>query len=69
MILFHGSNVQVREVDLTKCRPNKDFGCGFYLTSIEDQAIQMANRVTRLYGGSPEVSQFYLDEEILVIAQ
>ena len=29
---------------LSKCRPNKDFGRGFYLTDIRNQAEAMANR-------------------------
>jgi len=64
MILFHGSNLLVQNIDLTKCRPYKDFGQGFYLTEIESQAIQMAKRVARIYGGSPVVSKFSLDKGI-----
>jgi len=64
MILFHGSNVKVTEIDLSKCRPNKDFGKGFYLTDIKEQAFQMAGRVARLYGGFPVVSQFSLSEKV-----
>lgn len=29
MKLFHGSNMEIDKVDLSKCLPNKDFGCGF----------------------------------------
>jgi hypothetical protein len=61
MILYHGSNVMITGVDLEKCRPFKDFGKGFYVTEIQSQACQMAQRVTRLYGGSPIVSKFTLD--------
>ena len=45
MILYHGSNIKIVEIDLSKCRPYKDFGCGFYLTDIRGQAEQMARRV------------------------
>ena len=38
MRLFHGSNMEIDEVDLSKCLPNKDFGCGFYTTLLEEQA-------------------------------
>ena len=31
MRLYHGSNTAFREIDLSLCRPNKDFGQGFYL--------------------------------------
>jgi hypothetical protein len=64
MILYHGSNTIVDKVDLLKCRPYKDFGRGFYLTDIKEQAIQMAKRVVRLYGGSAYVSKFELDDTV-----
>ena len=51
MKLYHGSNLDIKEIDLSKCRPYKDFGQGFYLTDLEDQAVKMARRVARLYGG------------------
>jgi hypothetical protein len=53
MILYHGSNIEIEDIDLAKCRPFKDFGRGFYLTTKKDQAQKMANRVSRIYGGSP----------------
>lgn len=58
MILYHGSNVEITDIDLAKCRPNKDFGQGFYLTTIKEQAQRMANRVAKIYGGNPIVSVF-----------
>ena len=61
MILFHGSNVKIDNIDLAKCRPYKDFGSGFYLTDIPDQAKRMAALVARLYKGIPEVSAFDFD--------
>jgi len=65
MILYHGSNVKVTGIDLSKCRPYKDFGKGFYLTDIREQAEQMARRVARLYGGVPCVSAFDFNETAL----
>jgi hypothetical protein len=65
MILYHGSNIKVNEIDLAKCRPYKDFGQGFYLTDIQEQAQQMAQRVVKLYGGTPWVSAFTFDEVAL----
>ena len=63
MILFHGSNVQFGNIDLSKCRPNKDFGKGFYLTSIESQAIDMAQRRCNFdETGSPIVQKYEWDE-------
>ena len=38
MILYHGSNMAIDGIDLNRCRPYKDFGRGFYLTDIREQA-------------------------------
>lgn len=62
MILYHGSNVDVREIDLTRSEVGKDFGVGFYLTVSKEQAERMAGRRVRLYGGEPVVSVFVFDE-------
>lgn len=64
MILYHGSNMIINEIDLSKCRPYKDFGQGFYCTEIKEQAELMAKRVARIYGGKPYVNVFKLDENI-----
>lgn len=64
--LYHGSNVGIATIDLCKCSPNKDFGRGFYLTDIREQAVQMAQRRTRIAGwGHPVVSAFAFDEALL----
>lgn len=62
MILFHGSNVDIDHIDLSKCRPNKDFGQGFYLTTIREQAIRMAKRVARMYGGTPILNVYEFED-------
>lgn len=38
MKLFHGSNIIIEDIDLSKSKPFKDFGTGFYLSDIESQA-------------------------------
>lgn len=38
--LSHGPNMEIAAVDLSKCMPNKDFGCGFYTTLLEEQAME-----------------------------
>jgi hypothetical protein len=49
MILYHGSNIIIENIDLNKCRPYKDFGKGFYCTTIKSQAELMAKRVAAIY--------------------
>jgi hypothetical protein len=65
MILYHGSNIARHSIDLSKCKPFKDFGRGFYLTTLPEQALRMAARTTRLYGGNPVVSAFEFDEQTI----
>ena len=66
MLLYHGSNQEIKSIDLRECKPYKDFGRGFYLTTIREQAIQMARRTTRIFSGSPYVTEFEFDETICV---
>lgn len=63
MKLFHGSNIAVKTVDFARCKPYKDFGQGFYLTDIKEQAMQMARRTAAIYGGEPIVTVFEFDKE------
>ncbi len=32
MFLYHGSTVEIKEIDLNLSKTNKDFGKGFYLS-------------------------------------
>ena len=40
MILYHGTNKAFDTIDLTKSKPNKDFGQGFYLSREYSQAMK-----------------------------
>ncbi len=62
MRLFHGSNTAVEIIDFDRCKPYKDFGRGFYLTEIEQQAVLMAKRTASIHGGEAVVSKFKFDE-------
>jgi hypothetical protein len=63
MILYHGSNMKIEKVDLGKCKPFKDFGCGFYTTPLREQAVRMAERTVRIYReGKPCVTEFFFDD-------
>lgn len=66
MILYHGTNTDFVEIVLAKCRPNKDFGQGFYLTDIRSQAENMAVRRCEFEGsGVPIVQEYSFDENLL----
>ena len=61
MILYHGSNMEIDTIDLDKCRPYKDFGKGFYLTDIQEQAQRIAARTARMFKGDPTLTAFEFD--------
>ena len=63
MILYHGTNVVFDDIDITKSKPNKDFGQGFYLSREYTQAMDMAKiKVEQLESGVPTVITFEADE-------
>ena len=65
MILYHGSNTEIKEVVLSKCKPFKDFGKGFYTTPLQEQAWAMAKRTVRIYSaGTPCVTEFFFDDNL-----
>ena len=63
MILYHGTNKAFDVIDLTKSKPNKDFGQGFYLSREYSQAMEMGKtKVEQLKRGFPVVLTFEVDE-------
>lgn len=67
MRIYHGSNVEIDKVDLTKCMPYKDFGKGFYTTLLKEQAWRMAKRRAQISGGLPIVTVFEIPDNLLEI--
>ncbi len=64
--LYHGSNVEIDQIDLNRCRPGKDFGQGFYLNPNFSQAYDMAEKTTRiLRRGTEIVTAFDFDDSVL----
>lgn len=62
MILYHGTNVDFETIDLNKTKPYKDFGRGFYVTDIREQAVDLAKKRADIWGGSPVVQEYVIDE-------
>jgi hypothetical protein len=62
MKVFHGSDTTVTIIDLQKCKPNRDFGRGFYVTKLREQAENMAKRVARYSKNPPAVTEYEFDE-------
>lgn len=65
MILYHGTNIDIDKIDLERCAPYKDFGKGFYTTTIFDQAKAMAIRKSRIFGGQPCVISYEAPDNLL----
>lgn len=66
MILFHGTNIQFDKINLGKCKPNKDFGKGFYLTPLQKRAKERAkDKCDKELFGTPIVIAYEFDEKEL----
>lgn len=63
--LYHGSNVQITDINLAKCNPYKDFGKAFYLTSEKIQAMDIALARVDFFGCSPVINTYSFDERAL----
>lgn len=63
MILYHGSNIEIEEINLEKSKPYKDFGKGFYLSDVETQAYEMARFKVHTFGGECKVTKFEFDKD------
>lgn len=62
MIVYHGSFVEVVKPDVFHSRDNVDFGKGFYITLIKEQAIKWAARFKK-HKGKGIVSAYEFDLE------
>ncbi|GHV89851.1 hypothetical protein AGMMS50268_03540 [Spirochaetia bacterium] len=51
MILYHGSSQDFSVVDLSKSKDKRDFGKGFYMTTIKNQAYEWAVKQFKRFGG------------------
>lgn len=63
MKLYHGTNTDFWEIDLSQSNRFKDFGRGFYLTDIKRQAEEMARRRVLQNGGMPIVQVYDFDDK------
>lgn len=67
MEVYHGGYISVNEPKIIKGRFTKDFGDGFYCTSIREQAVKWSKRydtpVVSIYDYVPDLSLRILDFE------
>ena len=66
MILYHGGTEAVMQPDCKKGRPDLDFGQGFYVTLLQDQAEGFARRKARDRKGKPVISVYEFDYEAAI---
>lgn len=60
--LYHTSNIEIVTPDVFHSRRNLDFGKGFYLTPIRQQAINYGKRF-QIYGEQPILNIYFFDFE------
>ena len=66
MILYHGGTEAVMQPDCKKGRPDLDFGQGFYVTLLLDQAEGFARRKARDRKSKPVISVYEFDYEAAI---
>ena len=66
MILYHGGTEAVTQPDCKAGRPDLDFGQGFYVTLLQDQAEGFANRKARDRKAKPMISVYEFDYEAAI---
>ena len=64
MIIYHGSYLEVESPDIVHSRPRVDFGRGFYVTPIREQAENWCGKFLR-QGKAGVVNQYEFSEEKL----
>ena len=53
MLVYHGSYLEIFNIDLSKSKSNKDFGQGFYVTKFRHHAESWAVNMARRYDKKP----------------
>ena len=62
MKVYHASTLIIEKPDVLHSREKLDFGKGFYLTAIREQALHYAERFTRR-GKEAFINEYELDEK------
>jgi hypothetical protein len=62
MKVYHGSDIKIETIDLSKCRVGTDFGHGFYVTKFPKQAREIAERAASWHNTVPIITEFDFNE-------
>lgn len=68
MIVFHGSYIIVDKPSISFSRENLDFGKGFYVIELEEQAVSWASRYSKK-DEKTYVSEYALEDDIYKISK
>ena len=63
MIVYHGSTIEVCKPDIVHSRKSVDFGPGFYVTPLYDQAANWCNRFRKIVS-APVLSTYDLNDAV-----
>ena len=66
LTVYHGSTEKVETPICAFGRKNLDFGQGFYVTDIREQAVTWANNMARNRNMPPLLNRYYLDREAVL---
>lgn len=64
--VYHGSTEEIRTPLVDVGRSNLDFGIGFYVTNIRQQAVDWAERVADRRGGSAVINTYILERDAIL---
>lgn len=65
MTVFHGSMIEITEPLVLLGRSNLDFGQGFYVSTLQDQAERWARRVAARQLMQPILNRYEFNDEIV----
>ena len=58
MKVYHGSYIEIEQIELAKCLPQKDFGQGFYVTKYKNHAENWARIIGKKHKTQGVVTEF-----------
>jgi hypothetical protein len=64
--LYHGSNVRFESPSLEKSKDKRDFGRGFYTTTVMEQAVEWSKTLQSRFNGGAFVYEFDLNNTAIL---
>jgi len=69
MKVYHGSYIEIDTIDFSFCEIGKDFGRGFYVTKLQEQAEVWADKKGKIKGKSGVVTEYEYSENFCHITK